>query len=116
MCYFFFSSRRRHTRFDCDWSSDVCTSDLERRPIPDRSCGSLPPLLLGHTEIGEGEQVRAGGEDELVEIRRPLAAQRRDGLAKLERVPDRVTEWLVHVGEHARHLAAGMTAELEHQL
>src|SRR2546430_8916716 len=28
-CFFFFSSRRRHTRFDCDWSSDVCSSDLE---------------------------------------------------------------------------------------
>src|SRR2546430_13499014 len=26
----FFSSRRRHTRFDCDWSSDVCSSDLPR--------------------------------------------------------------------------------------
>src|SRR5688572_24642666 len=28
---FFFSSRRRHTRFDCDWSSDVCSSDLIAR-------------------------------------------------------------------------------------
>src|SRR2546427_6109844 len=28
--FFFFSSRRRHTRFDCDWSSDVCSSDLLR--------------------------------------------------------------------------------------
>src|SRR5256886_2405969 len=28
---FFFSSRRRHTRFDCDWSSDVCSSDLTAR-------------------------------------------------------------------------------------
>src|SRR2546430_2406084 len=27
---FFFSSRRRHTRFDCDWSSDVCSSDLRK--------------------------------------------------------------------------------------
>src|SRR2546427_8374812 len=27
-CCFFFSSRRRHTRFDCDWSSDVCSSNL----------------------------------------------------------------------------------------
>src|SRR5207237_3867366 len=27
---FFFSSRRRHTRFKCDWSSDVCSSDLDR--------------------------------------------------------------------------------------
>src|SRR5690606_40682571 len=26
---FFFSSRRRHTRFSRDWSSDVCSSDLE---------------------------------------------------------------------------------------
>src|SRR5438034_1637805 len=31
MCYFcfFFSSRRRHTRSLCDWSSDVCSSDLK---------------------------------------------------------------------------------------
>src|SRR5690242_10560929 len=29
---FFFSSRRRHTRLTCDWSSDVCSSDLERTP------------------------------------------------------------------------------------
>src|SRR2546430_9944126 len=28
MHFFFFSIRRRHTRFDCDWSSDVCSSDL----------------------------------------------------------------------------------------
>src|SRR6266568_6174773 len=27
-CCFFFSSRRRHTRWNCDWSSDVCSSDL----------------------------------------------------------------------------------------
>src|SRR3712207_7633342 len=28
MIYFFFSSRRRHTRYWRDWSSDVCSSDL----------------------------------------------------------------------------------------
>src|SRR5882762_1345866 len=28
---FFFSSRRRHTRFKCDWSSDVCSSDLRAK-------------------------------------------------------------------------------------
>src|SRR2546430_7877442 len=33
--FFFFSSRRRHTRFDCDWSSDVCSSDLEARRVED---------------------------------------------------------------------------------
>src|SRR2546430_12717746 len=43
---FFFSSRRRHTRFDCDWSSDVCSSDLKiddtiwRLSGPDSPAGS----------------------------------------------------------------------------
>src|SRR2546430_14830231 len=32
--FFFFSSRRRHTRFDCDWSSGVCSSDLYRVLAP----------------------------------------------------------------------------------
>src|SRR5690606_41122521 len=31
---FFFSSRRRHTRFSRDWSSDVCSSDLNLVKIP----------------------------------------------------------------------------------
>src|SRR5256885_5769126 len=30
-CFFFFSSRRRHTRLQGDWSSDVCSSDLSPR-------------------------------------------------------------------------------------
>src|SRR3712207_6063390 len=52
---FFFSSRRRHTRYWRDWSSDVCSSDLARRrrsedPVPeaivvrapDGRCGVVP--------------------------------------------------------------------------
>src|SRR5438034_6361776 len=31
--FFFFSSRRRHTRSLCDWSSDVCSSDLPENPL-----------------------------------------------------------------------------------
>src|SRR6266571_7588220 len=31
---FFFSSRRRHTRLTCDWSSDVCSSDLRHGGEP----------------------------------------------------------------------------------
>src|SRR5690606_40917595 len=34
MLFFFFSSRRRHTRFSRDWSSDVCSSDLAAVPAP----------------------------------------------------------------------------------
>src|SRR5580698_5127585 len=36
--FFFFSSRRRHTRLTCDWSSDVCSSDL-RQPLFAASSG-----------------------------------------------------------------------------
>src|SRR5256886_11256645 len=40
--FFFLSSRRRHTRFDCDWSSDVCSSDLDKIGHGvDRSCSAL---------------------------------------------------------------------------
>src|SRR2546426_8282397 len=34
--FFFFSSRRRHTRLQGDWSSDVCSSDLEALEFPGR--------------------------------------------------------------------------------
>src|SRR6266850_2162703 len=34
MFFFFFSSRRRHTRLQGDWSSDVCSSDLEQGEVP----------------------------------------------------------------------------------
>src|SRR2546430_11390644 len=53
---FFFSSRSRHTRFDCDWSSDVCSSDLGRKPI---QTGwfyfVLPALLINY--FGQGALV-----------------------------------------------------------
>src|SRR2546430_9451410 len=42
-CSFFFSSRRRHTRFDCDWSSDVCSSDLS---------GAIRHFTLAYTAFG----------------------------------------------------------------
>src|SRR6266487_5739637 len=34
MLFFFFSSRRRHTRWTGDWSSDVCSSDLKAATAP----------------------------------------------------------------------------------
>src|SRR5256885_14084128 len=37
--FFFFSSRRRHTRLQGDWSSDVCSSDL---PLLEEVAGTLP--------------------------------------------------------------------------
>src|SRR2546429_7097798 len=39
MLFFFFSSRRRHTRCSRDWSSDVCSSDLTDGDALDQSLG-----------------------------------------------------------------------------
>src|SRR2546430_13585400 len=44
--YFFFSSRRRHTRFDCDWSSDVCSSDLGAVVVLRRQAEAVEDLNL----------------------------------------------------------------------
>src|SRR5205085_6935552 len=51
---FFFSSRRRHTRFDCDWSSDVCSSDLGGGAAykPTDYTQSLDPTGLRGARIG----------------------------------------------------------------
>src|SRR5690606_40282438 len=40
--HFFFSSRRRHTRFSRDWSSDVCSSDLVPASSVRKSRSCLP--------------------------------------------------------------------------
>src|SRR3989475_4769250 len=65
LSFFFFSSRRRHTRFDCDWSSDVCSSDLgilalfaERvrptpRPLPDGAAQLLDAVLTRRRQLLE---------------------------------------------------------------
>src|SRR5713101_2284403 len=55
--FFFFSSRRRHTRLTCDWSSDVCSSDLIR---------ALEPYALDFVE-------------------QPVARWDREGLAEIAR-------------------------------
>src|SRR5690606_41182148 len=45
LSYFFFSSRRRHTRFSRDWSSDVCSSDLLIFPYRRRTAPVNPVML-----------------------------------------------------------------------
>src|SRR6266478_7887376 len=50
---FFFSSRRRHTRFDCDWSSDVCSSDLFVRAPEAHSANVRARLVSRNLAAGE---------------------------------------------------------------
>src|SRR5438034_8541603 len=48
--FFFFSSRRRHTRSLCDWSSDVCSSDLDKLSLqvhPDDAYASVHEQAAG---------------------------------------------------------------------
>src|SRR5436190_6172401 len=45
--FFFFSSRRRHTSSLCDWSSDVCSSDLGEMRIASRR-EDVPTVMIEH--------------------------------------------------------------------
>src|SRR5215470_19954235 len=58
---FFFSSRRRHTRCYRDWSSDVCSSDLEKTQ---REYYLNEQLKAIQKELGEGDE----GRDEMNEL------------------------------------------------
>src|SRR5256885_6255740 len=51
--FFFFSSRRRHTRLQGDWSSDVCSSDLFLR-LWWELCGSAISLPEGWVSYAKG--------------------------------------------------------------
>src|SRR5438270_12793862 len=66
--FFFFSSRRRHTRFDCDWSSDVCSSDLavEFPSLMLFAC-LVAPTGGGATQLADSPTVLNSLPGELVE-------------------------------------------------
>src|SRR5471030_1522736 len=65
--FFFFSSRRRHTRCLSDWSSDVCSSDLAngaiavdtwhlaKLGIEPEDLRQIPSKLLGWVELSDGQ-------------------------------------------------------------
>src|SRR5690242_21649170 len=63
---FFFSSRRRHTRLTCDWSSDVCSSDLLRSTGSRRTCWARRrccwPCRMCWTTRRRTEERRVGKE------------------------------------------------------
>src|SRR2546430_2441853 len=65
-----FSSRRRHTRFDCDWSSDVCSSDLTMQPLSStmrvHNLTSLGSERFDVLVIGGGVTGAGGGLDAVV--------------------------------------------------
>src|SRR6267142_6872861 len=58
MFFFFFSSRRRHTRLTCDWSSDVCSSDLAPSEVRTTVAGGTPLSITEETEYPFRGEVR----------------------------------------------------------
>src|SRR2546427_40098 len=80
--FFFFSSRRRHTRFDCDWSSDVCSSDL--RSLGSASLSSSIHLVCRPRESPDGSLP----SDEIGDWREVL-----------QELPRRIHEWMPRLAE-----------------
>src|SRR6266498_2623849 len=99
---FFFSSRRRHTRCGRDWSSDVCSSDLnDRRRIElayalQFSLRGTPVLRYGE-EIGMGDDLSLKGRDS---IRTPMqwSFLPNGGFSTAE--PDRLVRPVISTGEY----------------
>src|SRR5437588_8232465 len=62
--FFFFSSRRRHTRSLCDWSSDVCSSDLaaQRRDAVRQAISHGAGTLASKEKPTRSEERRVGKE------------------------------------------------------
>src|SRR5690348_17517543 len=84
---FFFSSRRRHTRWTDDWSSDVCSSDLGRDQLLDPHDGDedlregqahpAVPLRLDDADgprLGHGEVGAADGDRDVQELAAEVGA------------------------------------------
>src|SRR5438270_9339017 len=69
---FFFSSGRRHTRFDCDWSSDVCSSDLRKEEVEERNQADSA-AYQSEKNIAELEIGRASCRERVQSSARPVS-------------------------------------------
>src|SRR5437879_6620915 len=79
---FFFSSRRRHTRYIGDWSSDVCSSDLPPNGNAPRAPAGAPAHARGRAPgpqprrerpwWGPGARPRARSEEHTSELQSPM--------------------------------------------
>src|SRR3989475_1288845 len=88
--FFFFSSRRRHTRFDCDWSSDVCSSDLQRA-VAVHILAELAARVsfvndvgLGYLTLDRLTRTLSGGEAQRIALSNALGAHLVDTLYVLD--------------------------------
>src|SRR2546430_5269301 len=73
---FFFSSRRRHTRFDCDWSSDVCSSDLAAPEQPAQGAEQTHPGKWRQRAVTEDGRRAEEGEPIFAEAQQSRTGKR----------------------------------------
>src|SRR2546430_4448190 len=113
MYLFFFSSRRRHTRFDCDWSSDVCSSDLDVLAIT-FIFGGGTLFLLAISPVGKAvaERIRRHGGAALPEdVRAQLDALRSEVVGEAQGLRTEVSELSERTDFAERLLAKQRDAE-----
>src|SRR6266446_9483452 len=77
---FFFSSRRRHTRLQGDWSSDVCSSDL---------------VMIVHNETATGVTSDVAGVRRAIDAAKHPALLYVDGVSSVGSIDFRMDEWQV---------------------
>src|SRR6266478_7301449 len=95
MCifFFFFSSRRRHTRFDCDWSSDVCSSDLGS------SNSTTPARFAARTNC------LVSCADTTEQVNRAVAIRSRDITFSQPKGPTQILPFNLRIGPEKRTVA-----------
>src|SRR5256885_16576435 len=116
--FFFFSSRRRHTRLQGDWSSDVCSSDLHR----ERNDGVLEAEDLRILAVALGLAGRMRDAEEMLRAviaratkhDRPLlvASAQRDLASLLHRIGDRPAATVMAQAARVTFDRLGATAEI----
>src|SRR2546426_10342904 len=86
--FFFFSSRRRHTRLQGDWSSDVCSSDLGVVLVGDRGAEERHDAVAGVLVDGPLVSVNAARKDPEQAIEQAMPFLGIDALRELHRAHD----------------------------
>src|SRR5689334_11211518 len=115
---FFFSSRRRHTRWNCDWSSDVCSSDLAAADSARKAGDSEQERQsLGKAaELYEDDLLPALYDDWLAPIREDYRRQVSQALHRLAALAESSGDYATALPWAERLVALDSLSEANHQL
>src|SRR5690625_2565760 len=91
-CFFFFSSRRRHTRWPRDWSSDVCSSDLPGSIYTDLMAGLF--LDIVHLSVAYGFRLKNSNIFGWIHVKCQFQLLHRQQKRHLSRDGKFVVQWL----------------------